>query len=350
LSLRWIDYERFIHSIKTAVACIIGFLLTRFIGFSADQWVVVTIIVVMCAQIYVGSVLQKAYLRFLGTLAGCLVAMITLATIGNTQLTILVTIGISSAVFSYIATSQETLSYAGTLGAVTAAIIMLGHEPSITFASERFVEISLGILIASTVSQFFLPIHARTHLRRSQATTLSQLRDYYSAIMTPERSDNDTLAYQELDETIVKTLLKQRQLAKESLREPLGLAFDPKKFMQTLYAEREMLRATTFMHTALMHLKVETVFSQLPALTTFNTMFITALSVLITKIEEKNNTQSIHLHLPNTILLKENLEKQIDISSREELIYLDSLLFAAEILIANLEKLATIYEITIDHK
>lgn len=134
----WIDTERLIHSFKTSVACIAGFLLAKIVGLRADQWIVITIIVVMCAQLYVGSVMQKSYLRFLGTIIGCLFATITIIFFGDSFLSILITIALSSFIFSYIATSQESLSYMGTLGAVTTIIIMLGQKPTVIFAGEQF--------------------------------------------------------------------------------------------------------------------------------------------------------------------------------------------------------------------
>src|SRR3990167_1937548 len=214
----WMDSERFIHSIKTTLACIIGLTISRLIGFPADQWVIITIIVVMCAQIYVGSVLKKSYLRFLGTLIGCLFAMTAIMISNSSDISILLTIGLSSLIFSYIATSQENLSYAGTLGAVTTAIIMLGQVPTLTFAMERFLEISVGLFIATIVSQFILPINARTHLERTQAKTLEQLRDYYTESLV-NKNDMEQNSKDELDENIVKSLSKQRQLAKESVHE-----------------------------------------------------------------------------------------------------------------------------------
>lgn len=347
---KWINIERVIHSIKTAVAVLIGFLLTRLVGFPADQWIVITILVVMCAQIYVGSVLQKAYLRFLGTIVGCLSATFALVAFGHTGITIAITLGLTSFIFSYLATGQESLSYAGTLGAVTTAIIMLGQTPTITFAAERFLEISVGLLIATLVSQFFLPIHARTHLRRAQATTLEYLRNYYIAVMTPERETAAQLAYQELDELIVQSLLKQRQLAKESIREPLGSLFDPKKFMQTLYAEREILRSITYMHTALIHLKnAAHIWVNLPALNFFNETIITALDHLIQIIDKNHRTTEV-IHLPELSTLKIDLQKQMSDASSEDLIYMNGFLFSAEMVINSLVTLATLYGLPVCEK
>lgn len=342
---RFINIERLIHSLKTCIACILAFILTKVIDFPADQWIIVTVIVVMCAQIYVGGVIQKSYLRFLGTLTGCLFAASTLMLYGHTTIAILSTVGIASFIFSYIATSQESLATAGTLGAVTTSIIMIGQHPTVTVAAERFMEISIGILIAALVSQFILPIHARTHLRRAQANTLTQLRAYYVAMISSLRDAENKIDYHDLDEAIVKTLLKQRQLAKESVREPLAKAFDPVLFAQTLYCEREMLRAITFMHTALARVKqAEVVIMTSPIAKLFNDAILNALDKLRATIIDAKQDQS-HITLPSLESLKQDMYEMINSPSREEMIYIDGFLFSAEVMLNNLKQLAIFYNI-----
>lgn len=342
-----INVERSIHSIKTLIAVLFGFALSRLVGLPADQWVVITIIVVMCAQIYVGSVMQKAYLRFLGTLVGCLFAAMVILFFGDSIFAIAFTIGFSSLVFSYFATGQEDYTYTGTLGAVTTAIIMLGQKPTLIFALERFMEISIGILIAALVSQFVLPIHARTHLRRSQAATLEQLRDYYILTMTKPTSQAEEINSHELDESIVKSLLTQRKLAKESAREPFGKSFDPGHFMQSLYCEREILRAITFMHNGLTHIQnVETHFTQSAAAHAFNETIVRSLDILIQSITADAPTGE-HIHIPELHDIKKELQNNLPLTNRDELIFIDGFLFCAEILTNSLRKLADLYHIKI---
>lgn len=344
---RIINIERVIHSIKTAIAVLIGFIFTKLIGLPADQWVVITIIVVMCAQIYVGSVMQKAYLRFLGTLVGCLFAAIVILTFGTSTLTIALALSFSGLIFSYFATEQENYIYAGTLGAVTTAIILLGQQPTFIFALERFLEISIGILIAAVVSQFILPIHARTHLRRAQAASLEELRDYYATTMANPTTYAEEINSHELDESIVKSLLKQRQLAKECVREPLGSAFDPGHFMQSLYCEREILRAMTFMHNALSHIKnAEENFAQSAAAHNFNETIVNSLNTLIESIKNDETAKS-HIHIPTLAGIKTELQNN---STQDELIFVDGFLFCAEILTNSLRKLANLYNVPVFEK
>src|SRR4051812_20245760 len=80
-----LDTDRLIHSLKTALACILGYLLFEKLHFDNEQWVIITIIVVMCAQLNVGSVLQKSYMRFLGTLIGAVIATLTLVLFGKDE-------------------------------------------------------------------------------------------------------------------------------------------------------------------------------------------------------------------------------------------------------------------------
>lgn len=336
------DIEHITHSFKTAIACLVGFLVTKLVGFSG-VWIVVTIIVVMCAQIYVGSVLLKSYMRFLGTLIGCLLAAITLLTAGPTTLATVVTIALSSFIFSYVATAKESLVYAGTLGATTTAIILLSPQPTINVAAHRFFEISTGILIATLFSQFILPIHARDHLKKNQATTLQQLREYYQNHIILRKTDEED---QENDEDIISSLAKQRRLAKDASREPFGGKFDSEEFIQSLQCEKEILRAIIFIHIILTKIEnTDILFYQSPLFNSFNKSILQAFNVLIKKIHAEN--EESHIHIPNLEALRQDIEKKRTTQAPEDNIYIDGLLFFAEFLTNSLLKLAMLYKIDI---
>ncbi len=341
-----IDIERLIHSIKTAIACAIGFLFAEIIGFpTGSRWIVISTVVVMCAQIYVGSVTQKAYARFLGTILGCLFAAIAITISNDSSLSTLITLGLSGFIFSYIATGQEIFALAGTLGAVTTIIIMLDPQPTLTLAAERFFEISIGVLIATVVSQFILPIHARTHLRRAQASTLEKIRNYYSLIMIIPTTQTEILDIPDLDEQIVKSLLKQRQLVKESSGEH-QFASDADHFMQTFFCERDMLRSISWMYNALTYIrKTGKPFTALPSLQIFNEQLIQSLNTILKAIET-NKPFHASIPIPSPSLIKKDLQEIIESSSHEELIYIDGFLFSAEMLTNAITKLSQLYRIT----
>jgi uncharacterized membrane protein YccC len=132
-----IQFERIIHSIKTAFACLIGLLIIKLVGAPMDQWLIITVVVVMCGQINVGSVITKSYMRFLGTLTGSLFAGLTILVFGTEPLATAVVISLSAVMFSFIATSEKNYSDAGTLGAVTVIVILVGQHPTIITAMHR---------------------------------------------------------------------------------------------------------------------------------------------------------------------------------------------------------------------
>jgi uncharacterized membrane protein YccC len=341
---KFIETERLVHSLKTAIACSAAYLLSRAVGQPTDQWVVITVMVVMCAQIYVGSIIHKSYLRLLGTLMGCLAATATIFFFNTSFIAILLTIALAGFFFSYLATAKESFNQMGTLGAVTTVIILFGSPPTLSLAGIRFLEISVGILIAAAASQFIFPIHARTHLRRSQAATLGQIKDFYiSAVINRFNEDNRADSI-ELDENIIKSLLKQRQLAKESAPELIGKRFDPDHFSRCMYCEREILRAINFMDMALSRVaNIRTLYTAQNPLAPFNTSITQAFDVII-RVLRTNSLTDAHIHLPDVTTMSTNLQKTSELANGQHL-YLDGFIFSAEILVTNLHELAVLYKI-----
>lgn len=339
------DTERLIHSAKTAIAVGIGAVLARFVGSPADQWVVITILVVMCAQIYVGSLMRKVMYRFLGTAAGCLFATIVLSTVGTSSIGILAALMISSFVFSYIAVGLDAASsYAATLGAVTVVIILLGTSPTISFALMRFLEIGAGMTIAILVSQLILPIHASTHLRRAQANTLKQLRGYFQlAISDINQSPIDP---HEINENIAKSIIKQRQLAQESGPESITQQFNKSQFMQVLQCEREIHHTITVMLQALLRLNNRPGITEtIQQVRAFNDPVIESFNTLIRAMESEESA-SLHIHLPAITLLSEAVNNKIP----DDALYVDGYLFTAEVLLQHLNKLAELVGVSVWEK
>lgn len=339
--------ERLIHSTKTAIAVGASYIIAAAIGQAADQWIVISVIVVMCAQIYVGSIMHKSYLRLLGTLMGCLMATLAILFLNQSFIGTLVTLVLAGFIFSFIATMHDSYNQMGTLGAVTTVIILFGTPPSLEFALMRFIEISAGILIAALISQFLFPIHARTHLRRAQASALGEIRDYYTNVVINRFNSNKRLDSSEQDEKIIKSLLKQRQLAKEAAPELMGKRFDPDHFAQTLYCEREILRAINFMDMALSKIEsLRSIYQTESPLTSFNTAVIQALNALIHALKTNQLTNS-HIHLPDLKPIIQSLHEHIIEFAPEQRIYLDGFVFSADILTTHLKELAILYQVPI---
>lgn len=331
MKLNYFNIERVTHGIKTALACLIGFVITKSVHFNVDQWLIITIIVVMCAQISVGSVVQKSYMRFLGTLTGSIIAIGTLTYFGKNEIAFAIVISLSAMLFSYLATGPQGYNEVGTLGAATVVIILIGNNPTLFTAAERFIEISLGLLIAALVSQFVLPIHARRHLRETQAATIRQLREFYSTTL-----EEDVDHYQILDEGISQSLIKQRKLSVDAGREPLGKAFNLNYFQQMLRSEKEILRSIAAMHHAFIaSAGIKKLYSE-KSVQDFHDAVCTALENIAVCIENKK----IAITLPDIQFLKDFIYSQ-EIPP-EKMIVLSAYLFSAEMLVIQLDNLAAL--------
>lgn len=337
----WFEsHHRFIHSTKTALAVLLCYLITKLLPFALGQWLIITILVVMCAQMNVGSVVQKSYMRFLGTLVGSVIAVVTLLFFKDNPYGIGLAITAATIFFSYIATSQKTYHESGTLGAVTVVIILVSHEPTIAIAAERFLEISAGILIAALISLFVLPIHARSYLRKHQAQVVYLLRDYYAETFLLT-DDIEPRHFSTIDSAIVKSLIAQRKLANDAANEPINKDYKMKFFNQSISCEKEILYSIAFMHEA--YIKSPTankLFSSMESFKHFNQDVHTVLEKLAKSL--KTNTIDATISLPHLTPLIESIHVTNKILSTEDLVSVNGLLFCAQVLVSKLEKLVEV--------
>lgn len=334
----WIDTERLIHSFKTALACLAGFAITKALHsyLFFDQWLIVTILVVMCAQLSVGSIVFKSTVRFIGTCIGTLLTAATLITFGDDPLIFAVVIALSGMIASYIATGQQSYSDAGTLGAVTTAIILINPNPTLTLTAERFFEISIGIIIATLVSQFILPIHARTHLRRSQAQALKLFSEYYRNATLTAPTDKEKITA--LDEAIVQSLMTQRKLAKEAKRELLGSKFEPERFQKIMDCEKGILRSIDFLNRIYAELNLHHLLEKNNEWQQFNLAISDLFNKIAQQVEEPQ-APPIQVELPSVSSLEESLT--ISLKNTNNLKNLSALFFCLDNLTHQVEELAT---------
>jgi uncharacterized membrane protein YgaE (UPF0421/DUF939 family) len=261
-TLRTLDSDRLIHSFKTAIALLIG-LLTSYLFKLPLQgaWVVITILVVMCAQSRVGAILQKSYMRFIGTVIGASIASLTLWLVyPNAVFTILI-LFVATAVFSYIADSPSTWNEAGPLGAVTLVIIIISQDPNFYTVISRFLEINLGIIIALLVSRFIWPLHSLTKLRYILIDSLQNLKNLVQEL--EEFTLINEKIVQKLPDVFENKILNnigvQKKLFQEVMSESFGRSSLSQNFKNILAAEREILRCVSLMRNALIKFSDENI-------------------------------------------------------------------------------------------
>jgi uncharacterized membrane protein YgaE (UPF0421/DUF939 family) len=333
------DSNRLVHSLKTAIAFLLGLFIVRAFAFPLEgQWVLISIVVVMCAQSRVGALMQKAYMRFLGTVLGAAIAALTLCLAYPNIVWVILILCLTTALFSYIADSPGYLREAGPLGAVTTVIILIGQNPSYANVLNRCFEISLGIAIALLVSRFIWPLHSRTQLRYIVRNTLYDLKglvQQLSAFSSLEAEKN----YAIVEEKIINRLVNQSKLYDEVIRESFGRSDLTWVFKDILHKEREIFRYINLMKDALRNFSepVRSIFNQQPQVKKFYSLIQDLLQLLIKQMDRKNSSLST---------LEDGLwdwkkemyqELNVFINNASDKLSIDLFIFAAETLLVQLK-------------
>lgn len=247
---RWhLNYFRTIHSIKTAIGCLIGVFIDKYYDLPSGQWIPITVMVVMSAQVHFGGALRKAYLRFLGTVAGIASTVVVLYLFGNSLEVVLIASFIFCMLFTYVASSVENISYAGTLGGVTMLLTLTGQQASIDMAIQRGFYILLGIAIALLVSRFIFPIHACDRFRVHVATTLRNLCKLYKKVAEMDFDPKQKNIDVKLDAVVAHDISSdQLQLIAEASSGHIKFTNNKHLFEQLVDSEHKINRLINLMY------------------------------------------------------------------------------------------------------
>lgn len=342
LKTTWREFNwqsfRSINSLKTAIACTIGYIIVLFSPLKQSSWIVVTIIVVMSAQSTIGGLLIKSYMRFWGTLSGAIVSIIILMILSHNHIAIGMVLFIAILFFTYIAGSNKDISAAGQLGSVTTAIILLAKDPSAITALTRFSEIMLGIIIALLVSRFVFPIRARDGLKLSMIKTLSNLKLHYQNCFDKIVKINITVSPAE--ELIITAFAQQRKLIHEYESEFHRKNNYTADYKDALENQRKIYRSINLMNycTHVTDSAAELI-SQLQNLNEFNKQVESLFLALVKLIKEETKINcNTDLQTIFTLLKNESRLLLNDLDY-EKTAAVNSFIFSAQYLVTELKNL-----------
>lgn len=228
-------YYRIVHGFKTALACILGLALARYNDWPMGQWIPITVMVVMSAQIHFGGAVYKALMRMLGTLSGVAITILVLSLFGSSYVVVLLAVFFSVIFFGYIASGQGDISYAGTLGGVTVILILSGQNVGIAEAMHRGFCITMGVVIALLISRTVFPFHARDHLYYRMVTTLRNLSRLY---LVSIKLQLENTAYYRLGAKIAKHIAEQPRLLHEAKIGSFAMAAKKQLFADIIESEQ----------------------------------------------------------------------------------------------------------------
>ena len=137
-----------VHSLRTAVACVVSLLIARLFRLPEAYWAPITTVVI--TQSSLGAALAVSWDRFLGTVQGVVVGAVMATYFGPNA----VAFGIGVFVLGLVrlVTHSDLTGYR--FGGVALAIVLLVPRtgPPWQIALHRFVEVSIGIGVALTLS------------------------------------------------------------------------------------------------------------------------------------------------------------------------------------------------------
>lgn len=210
------------HALRTALAATITAVLTRLLGLEQGYWAVFSSILVM--QAYFGSSLLASWARLVGTAAGALLGALAATTadawLGQGMATLAAAMFATIFLCALLAARNENLRLAGLTAAVVICLHEAGGPSAFSLGLSRFLEVSLGIVVALAVSLAW-PSRARVVLRFGLAKGLEQLAALLSALMDSRlqgRYERQRIFHRK--DAVLRLALRNRQLLASARREP----------------------------------------------------------------------------------------------------------------------------------
>ncbi len=339
----WQEFDfaspRVINSLKTAIACVLGYLLVLWSPLPQSQWIVITIIVVMGAQTSLGSLVIKSYMRFWGTLFGALFSTAVYLLVGTDPLGTAIALFFVVLVLAYIATNPGDISYAGTLGAVTVAIILLNPKVNFQIISARFIEIIVGIIIALLTSKLIFPIYSHRLLLRNVANNLQNLQWHFQRSIKMDPNEL-TAELDGLDTKIVSSFSTQRKLIREVGFESSKYRRHQQVFNDILQAEIKLYRANNLMFLS-SHVSPHSVLTiaELAGLEKFKQGASQALTLLADALRSGKEQQAELMVAGLIEDMEHEFKKVINQKQFEHIAYVNAFLFGVRMLMDELFKL-----------
>lgn len=208
------------HAVKTALAAVTTYALTTFLGLHQGYWAVISVIIVMQANL--GGSFQAGLNRLVGTAIGATLGALCLALLGSGVMALGVGVGLTILVCAYFIHLHESFRMAGLTATI---ILLLGYQADsyLLFALSRFLEIGLGVAVALAVSVLVWPSRAGLHLKEGVVQALHDEAAFYSILLacrvSPDCAEEDEARARKQLEA---TRAKNRSLLAEAKKEPSG--------------------------------------------------------------------------------------------------------------------------------
>jgi uncharacterized membrane protein YgaE (UPF0421/DUF939 family) len=208
------------QAIKTAIAGVASLYAAKLCRLPEEYWAPISALIVM--QSSVGATVSASWSRLAGTAVGALVGGAFVAMWGVNVLAFGVAVAIA-----FVVCSVLRLQESQRLATVTVAILMLIGRLNSPWmiALDRFLEVSIGIVVALLVSIVLWPARARASLLKGISEALASLEALYQAVSRRYRG-GARAPVDKLKLSIGETLARNTNLMQHALYERVGTARD----------------------------------------------------------------------------------------------------------------------------
>ncbi len=206
--------EHFRQAVKTAIAGAASMWLAELLHLREGYWAVISAVIVM--QSSIGAAINAAWSRMAGTAIGAFAGGLFAAVWGVNIPSFALAVTLTVLVCAYLGLLD---SYR--LAGATVAIVMLIGRADVTWmvALHRFLEVSLGVVVALMVTVFIWPSRARKNLHYGIADSVALLHSLYLAVASRYMDGIDN-PVDKLRTQIAKTVKNNEILLKQTMYEP----------------------------------------------------------------------------------------------------------------------------------
>lgn len=211
-------------ALRTACATLIAVLLSFALHLESPYWSGMSVVIV--ANLYTGTIIDKAMMRIIGTIAGAILGFFIAGMVANSFFLYILScfLVITISVYHY---NLSKYGYAYLLGALAAFIVIsqIAVNPQNAFyvAIWRPVEIGIGVLIAALSAYAIFP----NHLKDNIFIQVHDIFDDFAAEFTQLEQSliHGKLAFKELDEINLKIKKKIRKAVEliDALNHEIGI-------------------------------------------------------------------------------------------------------------------------------
>lgn len=173
-------------ALRTAIAALTALLISFKFHLQTPYWSGMTVVVV--ANLYTGSVIDKAMMRIIGTVAGALLGLYLVGIVANSFFLYLVCCFLIISVCVYCYHYSSSYGYAYLLAALCAFIVIsqIALDPQNAFwvAIWRPVEIAIGVLVAAISTYAVLPNHLKDNVLMQVNELFADVGDEFEQLAT----------------------------------------------------------------------------------------------------------------------------------------------------------------------